>query len=106
MNKTHTQTHTSSHTHRQTGYHMNKTHTDTHMQKPDHTRSPTYSYTHINTHKNYRGDGQTSPHETWLVVSYSTCPPLSPCLHASSFVISTVDCNKRTHTRTYAHIET
>jgi hypothetical protein len=34
-------------------------------------------------------DGQTSPHRSRLVVSHSTCPPLSPSPHANSFVIGT-----------------
>jgi hypothetical protein len=35
------------------------------------------------------GDGQTSPHKPRLVVSHSTCPPLSPSphWHANSFEI-------------------
>ena len=32
-------------------------------------------------------DGQTSPHRPRLVVSRSTCPPLSSAPHANSFVI-------------------
>ena len=31
--------------------------------------------------------GQTSPHKPRLVVSHSTCPPLSPSPHANSFII-------------------
>jgi hypothetical protein len=34
-------------------------------------------------------DGQTSPHRPRLVVSFSTCAPLSPSPHANSFVIGT-----------------
>ena len=34
-------------------------------------------------------DGQTSPHSLRLVVSRSTCPPLSPFPHSNSFVIGT-----------------
>jgi hypothetical protein len=41
-------------------------------------------------------DGQTSPHRPRLVVSRSTCPPLSPSLHANSFIIGTAVIN--THT--------
>ena len=41
-------------------------------------------------------DGQTSPHRPRLVVSRSTCPPLSPSPHANSFVICTAVRN--THT--------
>ena len=32
-------------------------------------------------------DGQTSPHRPRLVVSRSTCPPISPPSHANSFVL-------------------
>jgi hypothetical protein len=38
-------------------------------------------------------DGQTSPHRPRLVVSRSTCPPLSPSPHANSFVIGTAVIN-------------
>jgi hypothetical protein len=41
-------------------------------------------------------DGQTSPHRPRLVVSRSTCPPLSPSPHANSFLIGTAVIN--THT--------
>jgi hypothetical protein len=41
-------------------------------------------------------DGQTSPHRPRLVVSRSTCPPLSPSPHANRFVIGTAVIN--THT--------
>jgi hypothetical protein len=41
-------------------------------------------------------DGQTSPHRPRLVVSRSTCPPLSPSPHANSFIIGTAVIN--THT--------
>jgi hypothetical protein len=34
-------------------------------------------------------DGQTSPHRPRLVVSRSTCPPLSPSPLANSFIIGT-----------------
>ena len=37
--------------------------------------------------------GQTSPHKSWLVVSHSTCPPLSSSPHAHSFVIGTAVIN-------------
>jgi hypothetical protein len=43
-------------------------------------------------------DGQTSPHRPRLVVSRSTCPPLSPSPHASSFVIGTAVINTHIHT--------
>ena len=41
-------------------------------------------------------DGQTSPHRPRLVVSRSTCPPISPLPHASSFVLGPAVIN--THT--------
>jgi hypothetical protein len=45
-------------------------------------------------------DGQTSPHRPQLVVSRSTCPPLSPSPHANSFVIGTAVINTHgIHTR-------
>jgi hypothetical protein len=40
--------------------------------------------------------GQTSPRKPRLVVSHSTCPPLSPSPHAHSFVLGTAVIN--THT--------
>jgi hypothetical protein len=47
-------------------------------------------------------DGQTSPHSLCghrprLVVSRSTCPPLSPSPHANSFEIGTTVINTHTH---------
>ena len=41
-------------------------------------------------------DGQTSALRPRLVVSRSTCPPLSPSPHANSFVIGTAVINKHT----------
>jgi hypothetical protein len=38
-------------------------------------------------------DGQTSPLRPRLVVSRSTCPPLSPSPHANSFVMGTAVIN-------------
>ncbi len=37
--------------------------------------------------------GQTSPHKPRLVVSHSTCPPLSSSPHAHSFVLGTAVIN-------------
>ena len=34
-------------------------------------------------------DGQTSPHRTWLIVSRSTRPPLSPSPLTNSFIVGT-----------------
>jgi hypothetical protein len=41
-------------------------------------------------------DGQTSPHKPRLVVSHSTCPPLSSSPHAHSFVLDTAVINNNT----------
>jgi hypothetical protein len=41
-------------------------------------------------------DGQPSPHRPRLVVSRSTCPPLSPSPHANSFIKGTAVINTRT----------
>ena len=43
-------------------------------------------------------DGQTSPHRPWLVVSRSTCPPISPP-HATSFVLGHAVINTHTAER-------
>ena len=40
-------------------------------------------------------DGQTSPHRPLLVVSRSTCPPLSPSPHANIFIIGTAVIRER-----------
>jgi hypothetical protein len=52
----------------------------------------------MNTHSSLVCDGQTSlsPHSPRLVVSHSTCPPLSPSPHANCFVKGTTV--KNTHT--------
>jgi hypothetical protein len=44
-------------------------------------------------------DGQTSPHRPRLVVSRSTCPPLSPSPRANSFIIGTALINTHTHNK-------
>ena len=64
-------------------------------------------------------DGQTSPHRPRLVVSRSTCPPLSSPPHANSFVLGPAvikhtrkggtggkifPSNTHTHTHTHTHI--
>jgi hypothetical protein len=46
--------------------------------------------------------GQASPHKPRLVVSHSTCPPLSSSPHAHNFVLGTVVIN--THTHMSSHI--
>ena len=64
---------------------MNKTHTDTHMQKPDHTRLPTYTYTHMSTHKfesgwevgvikSFERRALSSPHAGKFSVKYKDDP--------------------------------
>jgi hypothetical protein len=40
--------------------------------------------------------GQPSPHKPRLVVSHSTCPPLSSSPHANSFVLGTAVINSHT----------
>jgi hypothetical protein len=60
--------------------------------------------------------GQPSPHKPWLIVSHSTCPPLSSSPHAHSFVFGTAVINthtygtavinKHTHTHTREQIFT
>jgi hypothetical protein len=44
-------------------------------------------------------DGQPSPHRPRLVVSRSTCPPLSPSPHANSFIKGNAVINTHTHHR-------
>ena len=41
--------------------------------------------------------GQTNPHKPRLVVSHSTCSPLSPSPHAHSFVLGTAVTNNNFH---------
>jgi hypothetical protein len=50
-------------------------------------------------------DGQTSPHRPRLVVSRSTCPPLSPSPHANSFVIGTAVINTHPHVKSHKGAE-
>ncbi len=59
----------------------------------------------INTHtpRSLVRDGQTSPRRPRLVVSHSTCPPLSPSPHADSFVIGTAVINIHS-SRTTPHL--
>jgi hypothetical protein len=46
-------------------------------------------------------DGKTSPHRPRLVVSRSTCPPISPPTHANSFVLGPAVIN--THPQSHTH---
>ena len=57
---------------------MNKTHTDTHMQKPDHTRLPTYTHIHMNTHKNMRAYTHT---QTLIHTGIHTNNCTRTCMH-------------------------
>jgi hypothetical protein len=50
-------------------------------------------------------DGQTHPHRPRLVVSHSTCPPLSSSPHAHSFVIGPAVI-KHTHTHPLIRFQT
>ena len=49
--------------------------------------NPQKSSFHFRGHKTSMRDGQTSPHSPRLVVSRSTCPPLSSPPNANSFVL-------------------
>ena len=53
---------------------------------PSFTQSPSLPHSLVR-------DRQASPHRPRLVVSHSTCPPLSPSPHANSFVIGTAVIN-------------
>jgi hypothetical protein len=44
--------------------------------------------------------GQPSPHKPRLVISHSTCPPLSSCPHEHSFVLGTAVINTQTEPTT------
>jgi hypothetical protein len=64
-----------------------------HSHTPPRTRSP-FSRPHPFTHWSFPPQslvcgGQPSPHKSLLVVSHSTCPPLSSSPHAHSFVLGT-----------------
>jgi hypothetical protein len=88
--------------------HLCHTHTHTH------THIHTHKHTHTHTHPGKTGapcvkvpgssrvpvrDEQTHPHRPRLVISHSTCPPLSSPPHANSFVIGPAVI-KHTHTHT------
>ncbi len=68
-----------------------------HSHTPPHTRSPSSRHPPF-THKPFPPrslvcGGQPSPHKPRLVVSHSTCPPLSSSLHTHSFVLGTAVIN-------------
>jgi hypothetical protein len=71
-----------------------------HSHTPPHTRSPSSRhppFTHYPfSPRSLVCGGQASPHKPRLVVSHSTCPPLSSSPHAHSFVLGTAVIN--THT--------
>jgi hypothetical protein len=68
-----------------------------HSHTPPRTRSPSSRHPPF-THypfplRSLVCGGQTSPHKPRLVVSHSTCPPLSSSPHANSFVLGTAVIN-------------
>ena len=72
-----------------------------HSHTPPRTRSPSSRHPPF-THypfplRSLVCGGQPSPHKPRLVVSHSTCPPLSSSPHAHSFVIGTAVINTHTH---------
>jgi hypothetical protein len=73
-----------------------------HSHTPPRTRSPSSRHPPF-THypfplRSLVCGGQPSPHKPRLVVSHSTCPPLSSSPHANSFVLGTAVINTHTHT--------
>jgi hypothetical protein len=58
-----------------------------HARSLSHSSSPSFFHTISLSPRSLVRDGQTSPHRPRLVVSRSTCPPLSSAPHANSFVI-------------------
>jgi hypothetical protein len=75
-----------------------------HSHTPPRTRSPSSRHPPFTLYpfplRSLVCGGQPSPHKPRLVVSHSTCPPLSSSPHAHSFVIGTAVIN--THTRCLA----
>jgi hypothetical protein len=65
-------------------------------EEPGKTGAPCVKVQGSSTGPRVQRDGQTSPRRPRLVVSRSTCPPLSPSPHGKSFVIGTAVIN--THT--------
>jgi hypothetical protein len=51
-----------------------------------------------------RSDERTHPHRPRLVVSHSTCPPLSSSPPANSFVIGPAVINTHTHKSEVGHV--
>ena len=68
-----------------------------HSHTPPRTRSPSSRHPPFTQYpfppRSLVCGGQTSPHKPRLVVSYSTCPPLSSSPHAHSFVLGTAVIN-------------
>jgi hypothetical protein len=78
-----------------------------HSHTPPRTRSPSSRHPPF-THypfplRSLVCGGQPSPHKPRLVVSHSTCPPLSSSPHAHSIVLGTTVINTHTHTPSEAH---
>jgi hypothetical protein len=77
-----------------------------HSHTPPRTRSPSSRHPPF-THypfslRSLVCGGQPSPHKPRLVVSHSTCPPLSSSPHAHSFVLGTavINTHRKSHTVT------
>jgi hypothetical protein len=79
-----------------------------HSHTPPRTRSPSSRHPPF-THypfppRSLVCGGQASPHKPRLVVSHSTCPPLSSSPHAHSFVLGTAVINTHIpHLKTFSH---
>jgi hypothetical protein len=65
------------------------------------SRHPPFTHHPLPLHSLVCG-GQPSPHKPRLVVSHSTCPPLSSSPHANSFVLGTAVIN--THTSQFLSV--
>jgi hypothetical protein len=81
-----------------------------HSHTPPRTRSPCSRHPPFTHHpfppRSLVCGGQASPHKPRLVVSHSTCPPLSSSPHAHSFVLGTAVINTHTPTHTLPHTGT
>jgi hypothetical protein len=80
-----------------------------HSHTPPRTRSPSSRHPPF-THypfppRSLVCGGQASPHKSRLVVSHSTCPPLSSSPHAHSFVLGSAVINTYTSTSNRMHGE-